>query len=179
MPCSSIPVSSPRPGISCRVTHTGPAIIPLTATQGPWASHGSSRGLAASTCARPGPLTTGLRLDACSGPGAPLTLPVRPALRWCCRLPLGPVLLALAHSACVVACPAAMILRCSFFRTRQRTASTRSTGQPSARQDALTIISRLLPHLCTPQPRDRALLDSAGARTMTCHPLRTRCSYHS
>ena len=168
---------SPRPGISCRVTHAGPAIIPLTTTQGLWASHGSSPGLAASACARPGPLTTGLRLGACSGPGAPSTLPVLPALRWCYRLPLGLVLPALAHSAGGVACPAVMMHRCSFFRTRQRTASTRSTGQPSARQDALTIISRLLPHLRTPQLR--ALLGSVGAWTMTCHPLRTRCSYHS
>ena len=174
VPCSSIPVSSPRPGISCRVTHAGPAIIPLTTTQGLWASHGSSPGLATSACARPGPLTTGLRLGACSGPGAPSTLPVLPALRWCYRLPLGLVLPALAHSACVVACPAVMMHRCSFCRTRQRTASTRSTGQPSARQDALTTISRLLPHLRTSQLR--ALLGSAGAWAY--RPLRTRCSFH-
>jgi hypothetical protein len=102
---------------------------------------------------------------------------VLPVLRWCYRLPLGPVPLALVHSACVVACPAVMMHRCFFFRTRQRTASARSTGQPSARQDALTMISRLLPHRRTPQ--SRALLGSAGPWTMTCQPLQTRRSYHS
>ena len=87
VPCSSIPVSSPRPGTSCRVTHTGPAIIPSTTRQDLWASHGPCHGLAASVCARPGPQTNRLRRGACPGPGAPSTLPVLPALRWCFRLP--------------------------------------------------------------------------------------------
>ena len=175
VPCSSIPVSSPRPGTSCRVTHTGPAIIPSTTRQDLWASHGPCHGLAASVCARPGPQTNRLRRGACPGPGAPSTLPVLPALRWCFRLPPGPVLLALAHSACVVACPAVTMHRCFFFRTRQRAASARSIGQRSARRGALTMTSRPLPHLHTPQPR--ALLGFAGA--WTCRPMRTRCSYHS
>ena len=175
VPYSLTPVCSPRPAISCRGSRIGPVFISATTRQGLWASPGSCHGLAASACVRPGPRTARLRLGACPGPGAPSTLLVLPALRWCCRLPLGPRPPALALSACAVAYPAATIHRCSCSRTRQRPASARSIGQPFARRGAWMMISRLLPRVCTPQPR--VLLGSAGAwmfRTM-----RTRCSYHS
>ena len=143
------------------------SFISATTRQGLWASPGSCHGLAASACVRPGPRTARLRLGACPGPGAPSTLLVLPALRWCCRLPLGPRPPALALSACAVAYPAATIHRCSCSRTRQRPASARSIGQPFARRGAWMMISRLLPRVCTAQPR--VLLGSAGAwisRTM-------------